>query len=61
MEGEALTKADPLFYVKLGSLGGKANLEKYGFDYFQQIALLSHKVRRKNAAKRARLEARAGR
>ena len=56
-EGEALTKADPLFYVKLGSLGGKANFEANGSEHFRKAALASHKARRKNAKAAEALEA----
>jgi hypothetical protein len=40
-----LTKADPLFYSKIGAKGGKSTLKKLGKKHFKAAAILSHRNR----------------
>ncbi len=42
---EKLTKADPLFYQKIGAKGGKSTLKKLGKKHFKNAAILSHRNR----------------
>jgi hypothetical protein len=47
------TRADPLFFAKIGKLGGRKTKKNHDDDYFSKIATLSHRRRRERAAEAA--------